>query len=481
MLNIQTLKTNRITQTKLNVLVIPVTGKAVLKSLMQSALKDTLQHHINHADSMDQAGSSVLFYPQGDTLTERILLVQLGKNKSANASSAATLAKALRPHANRQETVGIVLPSGVEKAAAAAVLHALYQQRFQFHEHRSTVEDKDKHKLTNVILFSDKKIDTEIQEEIVVGEAIAHLKTLAHRPANALTPTILATAAEQIGKQNKFSVQSLDEAAMAKLGMGGILSVSKGSDEEARLIVMDYNPKAKYTVALVGKGITFDSGGISIKPAKDMHEMKFDMIGGATVLALMQIVSSLKLPLHIVGIIAASENLPSGKATKPGDVVTMYSGKTVEVLNTDAEGRMVLADGLTYAQKHFKPNVIIDIATLTGAVVIALGNKISGALGNNHRTNIAFAEAAKASNEDIHFLPLYTGYADEIKSSVADLANIGKQRVDALIGGLFLSQFIEKQTPWIHLDIAGTAWNNEGPTGVMVNTVLTYLKKLPKK
>jgi leucyl aminopeptidase len=212
-----------------------------------------------------------------------------------------------------------------------------------------------------------------------------------------------------------------------------------------------------------------------------MHEMKFDMIGGATVLAVLQVASDLQLPLRVVGIIAASENMPSGKALKPGDVVKTYSGQTVEVINTDAEGRMVLADGLTYVERQFKPNLIIDVATLTGSVAVALGNKITGAVGNNDKINQKFSLASKTTGEDLHFLPFYPGYNDELKSSVADFTNIGKQRVDALVSALFLSKFIDKQTPWIHLDIAGTAWNNEGPTGVMLKTLLAFIKSLPKR
>ncbi len=478
MLNILTSKTNTIGQTKLNLLVIPVIGKTVLKSLEKSAFKDSLQHHINFADLTDQAGSSVLFYPQDRKFIERILLVQLGKNKNTDASK--TIFKAIGSHITKHATTGIVLPTGQEKILSPKILSNAFQNSFRFHEHRTKLEDTDKHKLETLVLFSDKKIESEIKEALIFGEALQILNQLAHRPEYKLPPTTLAEAAEKVGKENKFSVKSLNENDMAKLGMGGILSVSKGSDEEARMVLMDYNPKAKKTIAIIGKGITFDSGGISIKPSKDMHEMKFDMIGGATVIAILQIASALKLPLHIVGIICASENLPSGKATKPGDIVTTYSGKTVEVLNTDAEGRMVLADGIAYAQKHYKPNIIIDIATLTGAVVGALGAKITGAFGNNSKINKDFAKATQDSGEDTHFLPLYTGYSEEIKSSVADLANIGKG-AGAIAAALFLYEFIDKKIPWLHLDIAGTAWDKEGPTGVMTHSIIRYLRTLPKR
>lgn len=463
-----------------DLLVIPISGRAIPKPFNKTSLQPLLAHHIAHADFTDQADSSVLFYPHDlETKIARVMIVQLGKSKPSDHGN--IILKAIKAKLNKLESCGIVLPSGHEKQTAEQLAVGLQKICFRYLDQKTLVEDNDRFKLEIVTLYSDKNIEQSLHHAATIGDALFTIKLLAHQPANTLTPSTLADYSQSIAKKYGLKFEALNEVAMEKLGMGGILGISRGSDEEARLIALEYNPKAKFTVALVGKGITFDSGGISIKPSKDMHEMKFDMIGGATVLAVIQAASALKLPVHVVGIIAASENLPSGKAIKPGDVVKTMSGKTVEIINTDAEGRMVLADGLTYAQRKYKPNAILDVATLTGAVVVSLGNKITGAMGNNKKANDKFAEAAKVANEDLHFLPLYQGYNDELKSPIADLANIGKQRTDALIAGLFLSKFVEKQTPWIHLDIAGTAWNNEGPTGVMLKSILEYLKSLPKR
>ncbi len=481
-MNITSAKTRTLLNQPTELLIVPIIGSTLPKIFAKSGYQESLDHHIAHKDFTDQAGSSVLFYPHGQNgkaqLSSRVLLVQLGKNKTGQAT---TILKAAKQTLLKVKSCGILLPKGLEKNLASNLADGLHRLIFQFHDHKTKITDQDKIKLNTATFFSDINIDKQLGNAKSLGQALQTIKSLSHRPANDLTPERLADYSAEIAKTHGFSCKALTETEMTKLGMGGILGVSRGSDEEARLIVLDYNPKAKHTVALVGKGITFDSGGISIKPSKDMHEMKFDMIGGATVLAVLQAASDAKLPVHIVGIIAASENMPSGKAIKPGDVVKTYSGQTVEVLNTDAEGRMVLADGLTYAQRHFKPSLIIDIATLTGSVAAALGNKITGAIGNNEKMNQRYAAAAKVSNEDLHFLPFYPGYNDELKSTVADFTNIGKQRVDGLVSALFLSKFIEKQTPWIHLDIAGTAWNNEGPTGVMLKSLLTFIQTIPKR
>lgn len=479
-MKILTQKTSTALSSPLDLLVIPVTEKTVPKVVAKSNYKEIIEHHIKNGDLTDQAGSSVLFYPNGKSQTiKRILLVQLGKNKTTNQGE--TLAKALKAVAHKYQKVGIILPTSHEKEAGKLCLDSILFNNFQFFHHKTNIKDSDKHKIESFILFSDKNIDKAISESQIINNAVETIRHLASQPSNKMTPKNLSAATVAMANKRKIKVTVFDEKTLEKMGCGGITGVSQGSHEDACLIAMEYNPKAKFTVALVGKGITFDSGGISIKPSKDMHEMKFDMIGGATVIACLQAASDLKLPIRLIGVVAAAENLPSGKALKPGDIVTTYSGKTVEVLNTDAEGRMVLADGLSYVQKHYKPNLIIDLATLTGAVVVALGNQITGAFGNNEKLNDKIKLAAKTANEPLHFMPLHSGYKDELKSSVADLANIGKQRFDAIIGALFLQEFIEKQTPWVHLDIAGTAWNNEGPTGVMLETIINFLKTASKR
>lgn len=464
-------------QTRLDLLAVPINqGKLNLGSALPKELSAQINQHLALGDLAKKAGSNLVFYPAQAKPSKRVLLVETGKSP---------LLSALRPvYANlksflsKYPTCGIILPQGNNSFVAEIIIQTAYAGLYKQHEHKTQVEEEEKNQLQKLVLFSNKNLKNTIHQADAVGEAINLLKNLSNQPANLLTPKLFAKAAEKVAQANALDFKSLDEKAMAKLGMGGILGVSKGSEEEARLIILEYNPKAKKTVGLAGKGITFDSGGISLKPSKDMHEMKHDMTGGASVLAVMQIASRLKLPWHVVGVVAAAENLPSGKATKPGDIVKTFSGKTVEVLNTDAEGRMVLCDALSYLQKTYRPDLIVDFATLTGAVVVALGNKITGAFGNTQKFNSQLLRAAQTAGEDIHFLPLYPGYEEELKSKMADLANIGKQRVDSIIAALFLKQFIEKNTPWIHLDIAGTAWNEDGATGATLPAMTEFLSKL---
>ncbi|MES2826002.1 MAG: leucyl aminopeptidase [Pseudomonadota bacterium] len=318
---------------------------------------------------------------------------------------------------------------------------------------------------------------------ITVGQAIAQgvsfARELGNLPGNICTPTYLAEQAKNLAKgQNKLSVKILEEAAMQKLGMGSLLSVSAGSDQPAKLIVMEYNGGNKKTapIALVGKGITFDTGGISLKPGAAMDEMKFDMCGAASVLGTFKTLIELRLPINVVGIIAASENMPNGSATKPGDIVTSMSGLTIEVLNTDAEGRLVLCDALTYTER-FKPKVVIDIATLTGACVIALGGHASGLFSNNEALAEALLKAGQTANDRAWPMPIWDDYQKQLDSNFADMANIGGREAGSITAACFLSRFTKKFV-WAHLDVAGTAWLSggaKGATGRPVSLLVQYL------
>jgi leucyl aminopeptidase len=317
-------------------------------------------------------------------------------------------------------------------------------------------------------------------KEKLVIEGQELIKRLGFLPPNKLTPKLFAKEAVAIGRKNKIKTTILSEKQMQKMGMGGVLAVSKGSSEEAQGIILDYHPRgAKKTIGLAGKGVTFDSGGLSLKHSRNMHEMKYDMLGGATAIAVLELAAKLKLPHRVVTMVIASENLPSGTATRPGDVITLLNGTTVEVINTDAEGRLVLADSLTFLQNKFNPGVVIDIATLTHGITATLGNKITGIYGTDKTYNQLFTEAAKASGEPVHFLPLFDDYTLELHSPVADLRNVSpKSRFDTVLGALFLKQFIKPKTPWLHIDIGGTAFNNDGPTGVMVKTLVEFLRSI---
>jgi leucyl aminopeptidase len=313
-----------------------------------------------------------------------------------------------------------------------------------------------------------------------IGEGIALAKDLGNLPGNVCTPTYLAEQAQELAKRHGMKAEILERKDLERLGMGSFLAVAQGSVQPPKLIVLEYRGGAKNEapVALVGKGITFDTGGISIKPAGEMDEMKFDMCGAASVFGTMRAVALMRLPINVVGEVPATENMPDGNAIKPGDVVTTMSGQTVEILNTDAEGRLVLCDALTYVEKY-KPAAVIDIATLTGAMVISLGHVATGMFSNNDGLAREVIDAGTASWDRAWHLPMWDDYQDMLKSNFADFPNIGTRAGGSITAACFLSRFT-KAYPWAHLDIAGTAWKSgaeKGATGRPVALLSTFLAK----
>jgi leucyl aminopeptidase len=304
-------------------------------------------------------------------------------------------------------------------------------------------------------------------------------KDLANLPGNVCTPSYLAEQAEHVGKRyKKLKVKVLGEKDIEELGMGAFISVSRGSEEPARFIIMEYTGASAKTkpYVLVGKGLTFDAGGISIKPSANMDEMKYDMCGGASVIGAIAAAAELQLPLNIVALVPASENLPSGAANKPGDIVKSMAGLTIEILNTDAEGRLLLCDALNYAQRY-EPAAVIDVATLTGACVVALGRHPSGLWSNDESLAAAVSEAGETALDRVWRMPLWDEYQDQLKSNFADLANIGGPDGGSVTAACFLSRFT-KDYPWAHVDIAGTAWKSgaeKGATGRPVPLLVQYL------
>lgn len=322
-----------------------------------------------------------------------------------------------------------------------------------------------------------------VKKASIIAASINHARHWVDLPPTTLTPTYLAEQANQIAQKQGLAITIFNEQQAIDMGMGGLAGVSRGSDEECRLIIMEYKTATPHapTIAFVGKGITFDSGGLSIKPANSMEDMKEDMSGAAAVIATMEIIAQLKPAINVIGIAPTSENLPSGKATKPGDILRFYNGKTAEVKNTDAEGRLILADALSYAVKHYKPDAIIDIATLTGACSYALGPYNTGLMSRNDALVNRIQEAAITSGDAVWRLPMSDDYQAAIKSSVADICNIGSKDImaGATTAAHFLEAFVDK-TPWAHLDIAGTAFNvphipyyRPGATGVGVRLLTT--------
>jgi leucyl aminopeptidase len=322
----------------------------------------------------------------------------------------------------------------------------------------------------------------------IVTKAVFFARDMVSAPGNEMTPTAMAGEARKIAARKNVKLRVLDERKLKKIGMNALLGVAKGSAEPARFIILEYSgaAKADRPVALVGKGLTFDSGGISIKPAEKMEEMKSDMAGGAAVMGAIMAAADLKLPVNIVGLIPATENLPGGRAYKPGDILKSLSGKTIEIISTDAEGRLILADALTYAER-FKPVAIIDLATLTGACVIALGDLAIGMLGTDKELKNKLRDAAEKTGERVWELPLWEDYHELIKSDVADFKNTGGRPGGAITAAAFLSKFIGK-SPWVHLDIAGPAWLTKdrsyipkGATGIGVRLLVQFLKDWQKK
>ncbi|HKC84515.1 MAG TPA: leucyl aminopeptidase, partial [Blastocatellia bacterium] len=316
----------------------------------------------------------------------------------------------------------------------------------------------------------------------IIAEATNFARELINEPANVITPTELARRAEDMAREHGLEFDALDEARMKELGMGAFLGVAQGSAEPAKMITLTYAPKteSKETIAIVGKGITFDTGGISIKPSDGMEKMKYDMAGGATAIGAMRAIAQLKPQVKVIGVVPTTENMPGGRAQRPGDVVRAMSGKTIEVINTDAEGRLILADAVAYARK-LGATRIIDLATLTGAVSIALGDVYVALLGTDQAWIDKILAAAKKAGEKVWQLPLDKDYREQIKSEIADIKNVGGRKAGTITGAYFIREFAE-DTPWAHLDIAGTAWNENGkpylaigPTGVGLRTLVNLV------
>lgn len=441
---------------------------------------------LKSGDMEGKAGSTLMLRQVAGVTASRVLLVGLGKADEANLKS---LRNSLRAAVK-------ALPAGVEniatdfaglsikkttvqqKAAAVAevVLDAIYKV--------NAVKAKsiEPHPLKQVVLLADKAdaaaAEAGVQQGQGLGLGVALAKDLGNLPPNICTPTYLGKQAEKLAKEYGFKVEVLEQAAIEKLNMGSFLGVTRGSEEPPRFIVLQHlqGKKSQKPVVLVGKGITFDTGGISLKPGADMDEMKYDMCGAASVLGVFKAIGELKLPLNVVGLIPTCENMPSGRATKPGDILTSMSGQTIEVLNTDAEGRLILCDALTYAER-FEPSAVIDIATLTGACVIALGHHVSGLFANNDDLAKALLAAGEQANDRAWQMPLWDDYQGQLDSNFADMANIGGRAAGSITAACFLSRFAKKYD-WAHLDIAGTAWKSgkeKGGTGRPVPLLVTYL------
>ncbi|HUX91392.1 MAG TPA: leucyl aminopeptidase [Gallionellaceae bacterium] len=457
-------------------------------------LDKSAQHYISdiiaRGDMTGKAASTLLLHNVPNVASERVLLLGLGKAAELDARQYRDCVRAAMRALQATSTKDALLylaelpVKGRDSAwcVSQAVL-AAYETAYRFDRLKSKAE-KDKKALRRIQfgLLTAKPnaaLDTTLTQASAIAQGMVLAKDLGNLPGNVCTPTYLAQQAVALAKTHKaIKTIVLDEKDMQKLGMGSLLSVSRGSAEPAKLITMEYHgaDKKQKPIVLVGKGVTFDSGGISLKPGAEMDEMKYDMCGAASVLGTMQAIAAMGLKLNVVGIIPSTENLPSSTATKPGDIVTSMSGQTIEILNTDAEGRLILCDALTYAAR-FEPDTVIDIATLTGACVIALGHVASGLFSNQDKLAHELLAAGEQTQDRAWHMPLWEEYQPLLDSNFADMQNIGGRAGGSITAACFLSRFT-KEYRWAHLDIAGTAWKSgkdKGATGRPVPLLAQYL------
>lgn len=420
----------------------------------------------------------------------RAFVVGLGKRKPLSSESLrkAGAAVAKMAIAKKLGSITFIVPNEAKKPEHShALAEGLVLGSYQFLEFKSENKDKEKKAfiLESATLVGG--IKRSILKGSVFADSVCFARNIENRPGNVATPSHLAEQAQIIAKQGGMKITIFDRKEIIERGMGGLAGVAQGSDEPPKFIVMEYwgGGKKQKPKVLVGKGLTFDSGGISIKPAASMDEMKYDMCGSGVVLGIMKSVAILKPKINVIGIIPSTENLCGAKAYKPGDILTAYNGKTIEVLNTDAEGRIILADALAYASKHYDPEFILDFATLTGAVIVALGHVATGILGTNEALLNKVKISSDNTGEKVWELPLWEEYCDQVKSKIADVKNVGAAReAGTIAGAAFLKEFVGDDIPWVHFDIAGTAWgdrdlpyHNKGQaTGEVIRLVLDLMK-----
>lgn len=488
-----TVKSGNPEKQRIGCVVIPVYASRKLShsaKIVDKASNGYISNLVRRGEIEGELGNTLLLHNVENTLCDRILLVGCGKEKNINfktfyninhimvetlqSSGATEIASYLTEIPVKHKNITWKIQHSIE--AIEEVLYKFNQLKSKQEETRRPLRK---------FIFSVNGRGQLMQGEQAVRQGMAisagiHLaKDLSNLPGNICTPEYLASQSVKLAQQhNKITSTVLTEEDMAKLGMGSLLSVSKGSREPARLITIKYmaGDKKQAPIVFVGKGVTFDSGGISLKPGAAMDEMKYDMCGAASVIGVMNACAELQLPINLIGIIPTVENMPDGLASRPGDIVTSMSGQTIEILNTDAEGRLILCDALTYAEQ-FDPDVVIDIATLTGACIVALGAHPAGLLSNHNPLANDLLSAGQTSSDRCWQLPLWDDYQDQLKSNFADMANIGGKGAGTITAACFLSKFTKKYH-WAHLDIAGVAWKSgkhKGATGRPVGLLTQYV------
>jgi leucyl aminopeptidase len=475
---------------KTDVLVLPVFEKKKAEAYFAYPLEKETESFCHQKFKQEQFSGKIhetlMLLDVPHFKSTRILFIGAGDEKSFDLKGLKTLIKKATSLIKHYSQATFALPHlppyFAVRISTEAVIDGLYQfSHYQSEENAAKAPALKKvHFLTSAV----EEATEGLTHGKIIGEATRYVKDLGNTPGNEMTPAHLVEEAKRLAKKSKkISLKVLDEKELLKRKMLGLLSVGKGSANPPRMILLNYKggKKTDPHLALVGKGITFDSGGISLKPGDHMWDMKMDMLGAGTLLGVLQAAVELNLPLNFSVTLAAAENMPSGQAYKPGDVVRTYSGKTIEVLNTDAEGRVVLSDAITYAQELYRPERLIDLATLTGACITALGHEYTGAITNHQPTCDEILAAGKEALDEAWQLPINDNFRKLVKSSIADLANIGpKGQAGTIIGAAFIEAFVDKNVHWVHLDIAGTAMGKEAsgrPVAMMVQYLLNQLKK----
>ena len=473
-------------------------SKSVVAQL-DGRLDGRIRDYLDSGDFSGALNSTALVRTHGAIQAPRVLLVGLGKPEAftidALRQAGATAATAARRLG--VSSVAFVSPAGdvepgeVGQALTEGALLGLYTLK----KYKTASDNEDKNNLRELSILASgstpqRALESGVQRGRIIAEAVNMARDLSNSPGNEVHPSYLAQQAQEIAAKTTLRCHVLDVDGIREHQMGCLLGVAQGSEQPPAFIILEHAPKGSQEkpIVLIGKGITFDSGGISIKPAANMEDMKMDMSGGAAVLGAMQALAQLGYPRRVVGLVPASENLPNGNAVKPGDILRAMSGKTVEVINTDAEGRLILADALAYAVQELKPACMIDLATLTGAVVVALGSLATGMMGTDAAMMNRLRAAGDYSAERVWELPLFEEYSKQIKSDFADIKNVSSGReAGSIIGGAFLKEFVG-DTPWVHLDIAGTAWTREnkpyipkGATGVGIRLLVKALEDMVKE
>ena len=464
---------------------------------VDKALDGAISQLIEQGDIKGKLNEVTLLYSMGKLPANRIVVAGLGKQPELSINkirgAVAETCRWLRQK-GVDSIASVVQGAGINginiESAAQAVTEGALLGLYTFRRHITKKENNFGEIKQLLIVGSDKEkplLEQAIAKGRILAEAANWARDLVNEPANYMTPSQMAEAARQLAKSYGLKVDVLEREQMAEAGMGALLGVAQGSQQPPKFIILNYkgSNSDEVDIALVGKGITFDSGGISIKPSKGMDEMKGDMAGGAAVMAALSAIAQLKTKINVMAIVPATENMPSGSALKPGDILTAMNSKTIEVLDTDAEGRLILADALSYAKK-FDAKFIIDVATLTGACRVALGNLCTGAFSNNQELADRVIAAGNEAGEYTWQLPMYDEYKEQLKSDVADIKNTGGRYGGAITAAKFLAEFVD-DTPWVHLDIAGTSESDKekgylvkGATGVPVRTLVNLILSLAK-